>query len=75
MLLPHKSNPKDSIYYNAANILEVLLRGKSMEIIPLFLEVKKRKDLTFPLYLLCLDWLYLIDAAEINEQGSVVLCL
>jgi hypothetical protein len=73
MLLPDNIAPEDSIYYNGAIVLQIIQRERQISLASLFCEVKKSKDLTFSLFLLCLDWLYLIDCVSIQNE-EVVLC-
>ncbi|AJM72050.1 ABC-three component system middle component 6 [Mycoplasma yeatsii] len=74
MLLPDNINPKLCIYYNASIILEILEKNEKSDIVFLYENVSKQNGMSFPIFLLSLDWLYLIDAININEKG-VVLCL
>lgn len=73
MLLPDNIYPENSIYYNGAFVLKVLQDKRSIELLELFQEVKLNNKMSFPVFMLCLDWLYLISIAEIKE-GRVVLC-
>jgi hypothetical protein len=74
MLLPDSVQPKNSIYYNGAIVLEILLQVRSINFLELFGEVRKVRDMSLKVFVLCLDWLYLIDAAVLNEKGNVELC-
>lgn len=74
MLLPDNINPKLSIYYNSAILLSVLNKKGPLPLINLYQEVKKKNDVSFVSFILCLDWLYLIEAAIVNEGGRVKLC-
>ncbi|WP_317235695.1 ABC-three component system middle component 6, partial [Flavobacterium psychrophilum] len=31
-------------------------------------------NMSFSIFILCLDWLYLIDVAKINSKGKIILC-
>lgn len=73
MLLPDNIAPEDSIYYNGAIILKIIQEKKNMSLSDLYCEVKKQKDLSFSLLILCLDWLFLIDCV-IVKNGEVILC-
>lgn len=35
----------------------------------------KNTGMSFGTFILCLDWLYLIDAAEVDEEGCINLCI
>ncbi len=72
MLLPDKNiNPKLCVYYNASLILNTLYKQKSIDIITLYAEVKKPDNMPINIFLLSLDWLYLIGAIDINDNGVV----
>lgn len=73
MLLPDNIHPDNSVYYNGAIVLKVLQNEGRMELFDLYEKSKGEKEMSFPLFVLCLDWLYLIDAAILNS-GEVELC-
>jgi uncharacterized protein YybS (DUF2232 family) len=73
MLLPDNIHPENSIYYNGALVLQVLQKKGGLELLNLYFEVKQIKELTFPVFILCLDWLYIADLAVIKE-GRVQIC-
>ena len=73
MLLPDNIHPENSIYYNGALVLQVLQNKSGLELVDLFQEVKQLRELTFPVFILCLDWLYIANIAEV-KNGRVELC-
>ena len=73
MLLPNDIHPENTIYYNGALVLQVLQNSGKMDLLELYEKVKSHSNMSFPLFILCLDWLYLIDAAVLNS-GEVELC-
>ena len=73
MLLPDNIAPEDSIYYNGAIVLTVVQRERRISLANLFCEVNKSKALSFPIFLLCLDWLYLINCVSMQNE-EVILC-
>ena len=75
MLLPDNIHPELSIYYNSSIILRELEKIPSQKIMALYHHVKKESEMSFSLFILSLDWLYLIQAAQINEEGVVQKCL
>jgi hypothetical protein len=75
MLLPDNIHPENSIYYNGAFVIDVLNNEKSLQILDLYQEVKLKRSMTFSVFILCLDWLYLLDVAKINSKGEIELCL
>ena len=74
MLLPDNIHPELSIYYNSSLVLRELKREDNQKILDLYNSLKLMSGMSFAVFLLCLDWLYLIEAAEINEEGCVNLC-
>lgn len=74
MLLPDSSHPKQSIYYTGAVVLKVLQRNGTMSLADLYVAVKESEGMSFKLLILSLDWLYLINAALLSENGEVTLC-
>jgi len=74
MLLPNNIHPELSIYYNGAIVLKELKKDNNQQIFDLYHVVKSANDISFSIFILCLDWLFLIDVAKINENGCVELC-
>lgn len=75
MLLPDNIHPELSIYYNGSFVLEELKKKDNQTIMDLYQNVKVKNEMSFPTFLLCLDWLYLIEVAEMDERGDIQLCL
>lgn len=75
MLLPDNIHPELSLYYNGSFVLEELKKIDNQSIMDLYQNVKTKNEMSFPIFMLCLDWLYLIGVAEINERGYIQLCL
>lgn len=73
MLLLDNIKPEYSIYYVGSIIIEKL-KNKTYSLLDLFQSLNELNDVSFSLYSLALDWLYLIDMAEINDSGEIVLC-
>jgi hypothetical protein len=74
MLLPDNIHPEKTIYYNGALVLQVLQNKKTQNILDLFQIVKIKHKMNFAVFLLCLDWLYLINIAIVNQKGEIELC-
>lgn len=73
MLLPDNVHPENSIYYNGAIVLQVLQNNDKLEMLELYHKVIQVQNMSFPVFILCLDWLYLIDTAELKKE-KVELC-
>ncbi len=73
MLLPDNIHPEDCIYYNGSIVLEIVQQSKRISLADLFAKVREKKNLSYSVFLLCLDWLFLINAVLVNE-GIVSPC-
>lgn len=74
MLLPDNINPQNCIYYNGALVLKVMQQKKKLPLCELYVQIQKESPMSFSILILCLDWLYLINAVVLNKKGEVVLC-
>ncbi|OIB01508.1 hypothetical protein AK95_29265 [Paenibacillus sp. LC231] len=74
MLLPDNIHPQLSIYYNGALILKELKQFAKQQVFDLYQRIRSQYNMSFPIFMLCLDWLYLIDSAKIDDDGWVELC-
>ncbi len=74
MLIPDTIHPEQSIYYNGAFVLQALREQRVMDLLDLYLDTQKYRQMTMPVFVLCLDWLYLLNLVSLNNQGSVELC-
>lgn len=74
MLLPDNIHPENSVYYNGAFVLESLQKKASQNILDLYHSVKSKQNMSFSVFVLCLDWLYLLNIAKLNGEGEVELC-
>jgi len=74
MLLPDNIHPENSIYYNGAFVLQALQKQSRQNIFDLYQNVKQLRNMSFPVFVLCLDWLYLLGVAVINKDGESELC-
>lgn len=75
MLLPDNVHPGLCIYYNGSIILSELEKVSEQRIVELYCNVKKVSEMSFSVFVLSLDWLYLIQEAQVNERGIVQRCL
>jgi len=73
MLLPDNIHPENSVYYNGAIVLDVLQKNSSIELLELYRLVKNIRNISFPLFILSIDWLYLIDIVDLKKE-KVELC-
>lgn len=75
MLLPNESKPEFSIYYNSSLILKILKNSdKEYTIEDLYKFIKAEYDLSLKIFSYCMDWLFLIEAVNVDSNGDVKLC-
>jgi len=74
MLLPENIHPENSIYYNSVFVLQELKKEDRKELLDLYQKVKNQRSMSFPIFILCLDWLFLLGVAELNSKDEVGLC-
>lgn len=73
MLIPKNISPDNCVYVNAAYVLQSLFEHREQRIADLFCAVRSSHNMTYTMFVLCLDWLYLIDCLTYND-GQIVLC-
>jgi hypothetical protein len=74
MLLPDSIHPKYSVYYTGYLVLQYLQQHGTTSLSDLFVEVRNSHGMNIRLLMFTLDWLYLVNAAVLNEKGEVTLC-
>ena len=74
MLLPDNIHPENSIYYNGAFVLQELQKQENQNLLDLYQNVKLNQNMSFPIFILCLDWLFLLDVAEFSNKDKIKLC-
>ena len=74
MLLPDNIKPENSIYYTGAIILKSLQTKGNQSLDDLFNNVNTIQSMCFKVFMLSLDWLFLLNAAVINKE-EVQLCI
>ena len=72
MLLPEYISPEDSLYYNGAIILNYLREYKNIGFTKLYLKVNETKKISRSIFLLSLDWLFLLNLVEFDNNGDLV---
>jgi len=70
MIIDRDSKPKDTIYYIAACIIEVISSNQyNVEDLYEILKEQYNGTLDYTIYLLSLDFLFLIDKISISKEG------
>jgi hypothetical protein len=74
MLVPDNIHPEQTIYFNGAFVLEAIQENRVMDLLDLYIQTKSKREMSMPVFLLCLDWLFLLDLVTLNSHGKVELC-
>ncbi len=77
MLASTEINPKNSLYYIGAQMIEVLRQGtdSEMDMLELYARMNSKRKISMKLFILALDWLYLIDAIKKTRRNNIELCI
>ena len=71
MLIPLNKNPDDCIYNKATFVLKVLIEHKQLSTTELFYYVNQSCKMTYFVFILCLDWLYLIGTIHYTHDAHI----
>lgn len=75
MVLPDNVKPEFSILYLSSFVLESLKCSKEqLSVGSLYDVVKRNHGMSIHEYLLCLDWLYMMNMVHTDKEGAVRLC-
>jgi hypothetical protein len=74
MLVPDNIHPEQTIYFNGAFVLKAIQEQRVMDILDLYLQITANREMSMPIFVLCLDWLFLINLVTLDEYGRVDLC-
>lgn len=74
MLVPDNIHPEQTIYFNGAFVLKAVQERRVVDILDLFIQTTVERKMSMPVFVLCLDWLFLLNLITLNEHGKVELC-
>lgn len=74
MLISDTLHPSNTIYYRGAHVLQILQKEGNMTIAQLYGRMQETEGMSYPVLVLCLDWLFLINAAILLKTGEIKLC-
>lgn len=74
MLIPDNIHPEQTIYFNGAFVLEAIQENRVMDMLDLYIRTLARREMSMPVFTLCLDWLFLLNLVTLNDHGKVELC-
>lgn len=74
MLLPENIHPNNSLYLAGGFVLKALESFDEAGLMDLYIESRKLHDMPMPLFVLALDWLFLVGLISHNADGSIISC-
>ncbi len=74
MLVPDNIHPEQTIYFNGAFVLNAIQKYRVMGMLDLYEQTKAEREMSMPVFVLCLDWLFLLNLVKLNDQSKVQLC-
>jgi hypothetical protein len=74
MLLPDNIHPEATVYFNGAIVLRAVKQTRIQPVFGLYQAVQADRAMSLPMFVLCLDWLFLLNLVRINAEGDVELC-
>lgn len=74
MIINQDNNPQRQLYYLGAKALEILNgKGGSADFFEVYKQLKIEHDISIKLYVLTVDWLYLLGAIK-SDKGLIERC-
>jgi hypothetical protein len=75
MLIPDNIHPEQTIYFNGAFVLKMIQEYHTMDTLDLYIKTKAVREMSMPIFVLCLDWLFLLNLVTLNDHGKVESCI
>jgi len=74
MLVPDNIHPEQTVYFNGAFVLKAMQKYRVLDMLDLYIQTTTEREMSMPVFVLCLDWLFLLNLVTLNENGKVKLC-
>jgi hypothetical protein len=76
MIVNKNIHPERDLYYLGGKVIEALEESKKAKIddIELYARLKKNQKISFNLFTLVLDWLFILGAIRMDEKGAIERC-
>jgi hypothetical protein len=74
MLLPDNVHPENTVYYNGAFVLEAARSHPGSDWLDLYAEVRDSRNMSVAVFVLSLDWLFLLELITLDKYGRVRVC-
>jgi len=69
-------NPQRSLYFLGAKLLELLKKDNiKFTLLELYDHFQEKNNVELKKFILILDWLFLINAIKITEDGYIIKCI
>ena len=73
MIIRAGKNPKKQAYYVGALILDMMKNSEGIDLMESFHEIRKDLDISLKIYLLSLDWLFMLGLIY-QKNGRISRC-
>lgn len=74
MIVTSDISPEKNLYFLGGKVLEKLPQSEAVDSLIVYEYLKDSYNVSFPLFMYTLDWLYLANLIETNENGDIKLC-
>ena len=74
MLIPDNIHPEQTIYFNASFVLKAIKKNRVMDMLDLYIQSTSEREMSMPVFVLSLDWLFLLNLIKLNDHSKVELC-
>lgn len=76
MIVSKSTHPERDLYYLGAKTIEVLNSSKQEEwdYFDLFFALNQKKKISFNLFSLVLDWLFILNVIQQGKKGGIKKC-
>ncbi|MDQ6974971.1 MAG: hypothetical protein Q9M22_00220 [Mariprofundaceae bacterium] len=74
MIVSQDNNPQRELYYLGAQVIDLLNRSKgALDFFDTFQNLKEKEDISMNLFVLTIDWLYLLGIVD-SKEGVIEKC-
>jgi hypothetical protein len=76
MIVSRDIHPERDFYYLGAKVIRILeeSKTKTIDFFETYSTLKKQENVSINLYVLTLDWLFLLRVIDKNENGDLIKC-
>lgn len=76
MIVNKDINPERDVYYLGAKLIEILngYSGRQLDFFDTFQKLNEKENISINLYVLVLDWLFLLGLIKKSNKGFIEKC-